>query len=96
MQEVPNGLAQAFVIGKEFIGEDSVALILGDNLFYGAGFGRLLRQHNNPDGAVIFAAPVHDPEHYGVVEFDDKKNAISIEEKPARPKSNYAVPALFL
>lgn len=94
-QEVPNGLAQAFVIGKDFIGDDKVALVLGDNIFYGSGFGRLLRQHTNPDGAVIFAAPVHDPERYGVVEFDDQKNAISIEEKPTEPKSNYAVPGLY-
>lgn len=94
-QAVPNGLAQAFVIGKEFIGEDKVALVLGDNIFYGSGFGRLLRQHTDPDGAVIFAAPVHDPERYGVVEFDEKKVAISIEEKPSQPKSNYAVPGLY-
>ncbi len=95
VQEVPNGLAQAFVIGKEFIGDDKVALVLGDNIFYGSGFGRLLRQHTDPEGAVIFAAPVHDPERYGVVEFDAQKNAISIEEKPAQPKSNYAVPGLY-
>ena len=95
IQEVPNGLAQAFVIGKDFIGDDKVALVLGDNIFYGSGFGRLLRQHTDLEGAVVFAAPVHDPERYGVVEFDDKKNAISIEEKPAQPKSNYAVPGLY-
>lgn len=95
VQEVPNGLAQAFVIGKEFIGDDKVALVLGDNIFYGSGFGQLIRQHTNPDGAVIFAAPVHDPERYGVVEFDKSKNAISIEEKPTEPKSNYAVPGLY-
>ncbi|MGJ8652854.1 MAG: glucose-1-phosphate thymidylyltransferase RfbA [Opitutaceae bacterium] len=94
-QEVPNGLAQAFVIGKEFIGEDKVALVLGDNIFYGSGFGGLVRGHTDPDGAVIFAAPVHDPERYGVVEFDAQKNAISIEEKPDEPKSNYAVPGLY-
>lgn len=94
-QEVPNGLAQAFVIGKEFIGDDKVALVLGDNIFYGSGFGELIRQHTDPDGAVIFAAPVHDPERYGVVEFDDQKTAVSIEEKPAKPKSNYAVPGLY-
>jgi glucose-1-phosphate thymidylyltransferase len=95
VQEVPNGLAQAFVIGKEFIGGDKVALVLGDNIFYGSGFGELVRRNTDPDGAVIFAAPVHDPERYGVVEFDDQRNAISIEEKPAHPKSNYAVPGLY-
>ena len=95
VQEVPNGLAQAFVIGKNFIGQDKVALILGDNIFYGSGFGRLLRQHTDPDGAVIFAAPVHDPERYGVVEFDEDHKAISIEEKPSAPKSHYAVPGLY-
>ena len=95
VQEVPNGLAQAFVLGKEFIGDDKVALVLGDNIFYGSGFGKLVRRNTDPDGAVIFAAPVHDPERYGVVEFDDDKNAISIEEKPAEPKSNFAVPGLY-
>lgn len=95
VQETPNGLAQAFVLGKEFIGDDKVALVLGDNIFYGSGFGSLLRQHTDPDGAVIFAAPVHDPERYGVVEFNDQKVAVSIEEKPAEPKSNYAVPGLY-
>ena len=95
VQAVPNGLAQAFVIGKEFIGDDKVALILGDNIFYGSGFGELIRGHTDPDGGVIFAAPVHDPERYGVVEFDEERNAISIEEKPAEPKSNYAVPGLY-
>lgn len=94
-QEVPNGLAQAFVIGKDFIGDDKVALILGDNIFYGSGFGPMVRSHTEPEGAVIFAAPVHDPERYGVVEFDEHKNVISIEEKPAEPKSNYAVPGLY-
>ena len=94
-QEVPNGLAQAFVIGEHFIGSDSVALVLGDNIFYGSGFSKLLQQSINPDGAVIFAYPVSDPERYGVVEFDAAKNAISIEEKPAKPKSNYAVPGLY-
>ena len=94
-QEVPNGLAQAFVIGKNFIGNDKVALILGDNIFYGSGFSRLLRQHTDPDGAVIFAAPVHDPERYGVVEFGKDQKAISIEEKPSKPKSHYAVPGLY-
>jgi glucose-1-phosphate thymidylyltransferase len=95
IQEVPNGLAQAFVLGKEFIGDDKVALVLGDNIFYGSGFGELVRSHTDPDGAVIFAAPVQDPERYGVVEFDDQKNAISLEEKPADPKSNFAVPGLY-
>jgi len=95
VQEKPNGLAQAFVLGKEFIGNDKVALILGDNIFYGAGFGELVRSHTDPDGAVIFAAPVQDPERYGVVEFDAAKNAISIEEKPEQPKSNHAVPGLY-
>ena len=95
VQKVPNGLAQAFVIGKNFIGQDKVALILGDNIFFGSGFGRLLRQHTDPSGAVIFAAPVHDPERYGVVEFDENRKAISIEEKPSEPKSHYAVPGLY-
>jgi glucose-1-phosphate thymidylyltransferase len=94
-QEVPNGLAQAFVIGEKFIGSDSVALVLGDNIFYGSGFSKLLQQSVDPDGAVIFAYPVSDPERYGVVEFDADKNAVSIEEKPALPKSNYAVPGLY-
>ena len=94
-QEVPNGLAQAFVIGEKFIGKDSVALVLGDNIFYGSGFSKLLQGNVNPEGAVIFAYPVSDPERYGVVEFDANKNAISIEEKPAKPKSNYAVPGLY-
>jgi glucose-1-phosphate thymidylyltransferase len=95
IQEIPNGLAQAFVIGEEFIGNDSVALILGDNIFYGSGFSKLLQDSANPDGAVIFAYPVSDPERYGVVEFDSSLNAISIEEKPENPKSNYAVPGLY-
>lgn len=94
-QEVPNGLAQAFVIGKEFIGDDSVALVLGDNIFYGSGFSKLLQVSANPDGAVIFAYPVSDPERYGVVEFDKEYNALSIEEKPTKPKSHYAVPGLY-
>lgn len=94
-QEVPNGLAQAFVIGEKFIGKESVALVLGDNIFYGSGFSRLLQSSTDPDGAVIFAYPVSDPERYGVVEFDAEKNAISIEEKPVKPKSNYAVPGLY-
>lgn len=95
VQEEPNGLAQAFVLGKDFIGDEKVALILGDNIFYGSGFGELVRRHTDPDGAVVFAAPVHDSERYGVVEFDEQKQAISIEEKPDAPKSNYAVPGLY-
>jgi glucose-1-phosphate thymidylyltransferase len=95
IQEVPNGLAQAFVIGKEFIGNDKVALILGDNIFYGSGLMDLLTKNNDPDGGVIYAYHVSDPERYGVVEFDKNLNAISIEEKPAIPKSNYAVPGLY-
>lgn len=95
VQEVPNGLAQAFVIGEKFIGKDSVALVLGDNIFYGGGLGRLLQQHQNPDGGVVFAYHVSDPQRYGVVEFDGNNKAISIEEKPAKPKSNYAVPGLY-
>ncbi|HET6226066.1 MAG TPA: glucose-1-phosphate thymidylyltransferase RfbA [Bacteroidia bacterium] len=94
-QEVPNGLAQAFVIGEKFIGKDKVALVLGDNIFYGTGLGRLLCEHQNPDGAVVFAYHVSDPERYGVVEFDENNKAISIEEKPLKPKSNYAVPGLY-
>ena len=95
IQEVPNGLAQAFVIGKDFIGTDKVALVLGDNIFYGSGLGDLLENNNNPDGGVIYAYHVSDPERYGVVEFDKDFNAISIEEKPVNPKSNYAVPGLY-
>ncbi len=95
VQEVPNGLAQAFVIGEEFIGEDAVALVLGDNIFYGSGFSSLLQRSANPDGAVIFAYPVTDPERYGVVEFDKEMTAVSIEEKPEKPKSKYAVPGLY-
>ncbi len=94
-QKVPNGLAQAFVIGEKFIGKDKVALILGDNIFYGTGLGRFLRQYTNPDGGVVFAYHVSDPERYGVVEFDKKGKAITIEEKPRQPKSNYAVPGLY-
>jgi glucose-1-phosphate thymidylyltransferase len=95
VQEVPNGLAQAFVIGKNFIGNDSVALVLGDNIFYGSGFSKLLQQSAKNEGATIFAYPVSDPERYGVVEFDKDFNAVSIEEKPEQPKSNYAVPGLY-
>jgi glucose-1-phosphate thymidylyltransferase len=94
-QKVPNGLAQAFVIGKEFIGNDKVALILGDNIFYGTGLNTLLLENNDPTGGVVFAYHVSDPERYGVVEFDSDKKAISIEEKPESPKSNYAVPGLY-
>jgi glucose-1-phosphate thymidylyltransferase len=95
IQEKPNGLAQAFVIGEEFIGDDKVALILGDNIFYGSGFGRLIRKFNDVEGAAIFAYKVSDPERYGVVEFDSELKAISIEEKPEKPKSYYAVPGLY-
>ena len=94
-QEVPNGLAQAFVIGEEFIGDDKVALILGDNIFYGTELERTLRNAANTDGGVVFAYHVSDPERYGVVEFDTNKKVISIEEKPAEPKSNYAVPGIY-
>lgn len=94
-QYEPNGLAQAFVLGADFIGDDSVALILGDNIFYGAGLHDLLRANNKPDGGVVYAYRVADPERYGVVEFDDHKNALTIEEKPTKPKSNYAVPGLY-
>ncbi|MCX6290178.1 MAG: glucose-1-phosphate thymidylyltransferase RfbA [Bacteroidetes bacterium] len=94
-QAVPNGLAQAFVIGEKFIGKEKVALILGDNIFYGGGLGRLLQENKNPDGGVVFAYHVSDPERYGVVEFDESNKAISIEEKPLKPKSNYAVPGLY-
>ncbi len=95
VQEIPNGLAQAFVIGKDFIGDDKVALILGDNIFYGTGLELLLRENQDPSGGVVFAYHVSDPERYGVVEFDSQKKAISIEEKPLKPKSNYAVPGLY-
>jgi glucose-1-phosphate thymidylyltransferase len=94
-QAVPNGLAQAFVIGEEFIGKDSVALVLGDNIFFGANMDELLQSNTQPDGGVVFAYHVSDPERYGVVEFDDNLNALSIEEKPLKPKSNYAVPGLY-
>lgn len=95
LQEEPKGLAQAFTIGQEFIGNDKVALILGDNIFYGSGFAKKLQAFNNPDGGVVFAYHVSDPERYGVVEFDEHNNAISIEEKPQHPKSNFAVPGLY-
>jgi len=95
IQEKPNGLAQAFVIGEQFIGDDKVALILGDNIFYGSGFSELIRSFNDVDGAAIFAYPVTDPERYGVVEFDKDFKALSIEEKPLEPKSNFAVPGLY-
>jgi glucose-1-phosphate thymidylyltransferase len=95
VQEVPNGLAQAFVIGEKFIGNDKVALVLGDNIFYGVGLGRMLQNINDPQGGVVFAYHVSDPERYGVVDFDDNHNVLSIEEKPEKPKSNYAVPGLY-
>ncbi len=95
VQEKPNGLAQAFVIGEKFIGDDKAALVLGDNIFYGSGFSKLIQSFNDVDGAAIFAYPVSDPERYGVVEFDKDFKAISIEEKPVAPKSNFAVPGLY-
>ena len=95
VQESPDGLAQAFIIGEQFIGDDSVALVLGDNIFHGTGLGSALRQHNDIDGALIFAYQVSDPKAYGVVEFDDDGRVLSIEEKPAKPKSSYAVPGLY-
>jgi len=95
VQEEPNGLAQAFVIGEDFIGDDNVALVLGDNIFFGNGMGKLLRGNSNPKGGIIYAYHVHDPERYGVVEFDANHKAISIEEKPTEPKSNFAVPGLY-
>ena len=95
IQEKPNGLAEAFIIGEEFIGNESVALILGDNIFYGSGLPKLLKANNNPDGGVVYAYHVTDPERYGVVEFDENFKAISIEEKPLKPKSNYAVPGIY-
>jgi len=95
VQEHPNGLAEAFIIGEEFIGQDKAALILGDNIFYGTGLAALLQANNDPDGGIIYAYHVHDPERYGVVEFDAAGQAISIEEKPENPKSNYAVPGIY-
>lgn len=94
-QESPNGLAEAFIIGEKFIGKDSVALILGDNIFYGTGLSTLLQENKNPDGGIIYGYHVQDPERYGVVEFDADGNAISIAEKPKKPKSNYAVPGIY-
>ena len=95
VQENPNGLAEAFIIGKEFIGNDKVALILGDNIFYGTGLAELLQANNDPEGGIIYAYHVHDPERYGVVDFDKQGNVLSIEEKPQNPKSNYAVPGIY-
>lgn len=95
VQENPNGLAEAFIIGKEFVGNDKVALILGDNIFYGTGLAELLQANNNPDGGIIYAYHVHDPERYGVVDFDKEGKVLSIEEKPENPKSNYAVPGIY-
>ena len=95
VQENPNGLAEAFIIGKEFIGNDKVALVLGDNIFYGTGLSDLLLANNNPEGGIIYAYHVHDPERYGVVDFDANGNVLSIEEKPEKPKSNYAVPGIY-
>jgi glucose-1-phosphate thymidylyltransferase len=94
-QPLPNGLAQAFVIGEQFIGKDSCALVLGDNIFYGAGLGKMLEMNSNPDGGIVYAYEVSDPERYGVVEFDNNMKAVSIEEKPASPKSKFAVPGLY-
>lgn len=94
-QETPNGLAEAFLIGEKFIGNDSVALILGDNIFYGTGLSKLLEENTNPEGGIVYAYHVNDPERYGVVEFDECQNAISIEEKPKQPKSNFAIPGIY-
>jgi glucose-1-phosphate thymidylyltransferase len=94
-QENPNGLAEAFIIGENFIGKDNVALILGDNIFYGSGLPKLLKANTNPEGGIIYAYHVNDPERYGVVEFDENNHAISIEEKPIKPKSNFAVPGIY-
>lgn len=95
VQELPNGLAEAFIIGKDFIGDDKVALVLGDNIFYGTGLSDLLQANNNPDGGIIYAYHVHDPERYGVVDFDANGKVLSIEEKPLQPKSNFAVPGIY-
>lgn len=95
VQDAPNGLAEAFIIGADFIGKEKVALILGDNIFYGSGLSNLLQENNDPDGGIIYAYRVHDPERYGVVEFNDDGQAISIEEKPEKPKSNFAVPGIY-
>jgi len=95
VQEHPNGLAEAFIIGKEFIGKDKVALVLGDNIFYGTGLSDILQSNNNPDGGIIYAYHVNDPERYGVVDFDTEGNVLSIEEKPTNPKSNFAVPGIY-
>ena len=95
VQENPNGLAEAFIIGEKFIGKDSVALILGDNIFYGTGLSTLLKENSNPNGGIVYAYHVNDPERYGVVEFDAQNNVLSIEEKPLQPKSNYAVPGIY-
>jgi len=95
VQENPNGLAEAFIIGKDFIGSDKVALVLGDNIFYGTGLSDLLLANNNPEGGIIYAYHVHDPERYGVVDFDSNGNVLSIEEKPNNPKSNFAVPGIY-
>jgi len=95
VQEHPNGLAEAFIIGKEFIGKDKVALVLGDNIFYGTGLSDILQSNNNPDGGIIYAYHVNDPERYGVVDFDTDGNVLSIEEKPTNPKSNFAVPGIY-
>ena len=95
VQEHPNGLAEAFIIGKEFVGNDKVALILGDNIFYGTGLAELLQANSNPNGGIIYAYHVHDPERYGVVDFDKDGKVLSIEEKPEHPKSNYAVPGIY-
>ena len=95
VQPSPDGLAQAFILGEEFIGDDAVALVLGDNIFYGSGMGTLLKNKANPDGAVVFAYHVHDPERYGVVAFDTKNRIISLEEKPEQPKSSFAVPGIY-
>ena len=95
VQETPNGLAEAFIIGEKFIGKDKVALILGDNIFYGTGLSDLLKENNNPDGGIVYAYHVNDPERYGVVSFDADNKVLSIEEKPEKPKSNYAVPGIY-